>query len=234
MHYLSFSQSVLVFQKITLSFFPPTLTSPTAQLSKFLTLHLIEPDLRPQQRWKEQTYNYRLQLFKYCDMWSLAATKSTCNEQLGHKDWENRELISVACPHLSTQTHRIVFIVHPATVVFALWEMFVHCLLLRFHPQSCKTNMAIRKSEEKLNLHKPCAEKTWHRAEALKLKSYQRKTVWLNSLSPERTKQLLFSVWPALLLLPKAFRAIYPTLCFVLFAPSSTHTGIKQTKLFSL
>ena len=55
---------------------------------------------------EKSKHNYRMQLFKYCDIWSLAGTKSACNERLGYKDWEDRERISAACPHPSTKhTH---------------------------------------------------------------------------------------------------------------------------------
>lgn len=54
-----------------------------------------------------------------CDLWR--GTKSACNERQRHKDWENRELISAARPHLSTQTHRFVFAVHSAALHAALF-----------------------------------------------------------------------------------------------------------------
>lgn len=148
-------------------FLSSLLSPPTALLSKFSHTPLLSNQISALCfDGKEQTHNYRLQLFKYCDMWSLTGTKSACNERLGHKDWENRELISVACPHLSTQTHTIVFIVHSATL-YAV-QLSLHCgkclhiqklntnkpplLSPLYHPYSCK------EIEEKHYLHKPCVE----------------------------------------------------------------------------
>lgn len=115
---------------------------------------------------KEHTHNYRLQLFKYCEMWSLAGTKSACNDRPGYKDWENWELISEACPHLLIKTHNTVFIAFCWTSCSALLhcEIATHAensthmrplLSPLYHQQSCKANMAIW---GKHYLHTSCVE----------------------------------------------------------------------------
>lgn len=122
---------------------------------------------------EKSKHNYRMQLFKYCDIWSLAGTKSACNERLGYKDWEDTERISAACPHPSTKhththTHSIVLIVYLASLRAALRNGHTcrnsahtqRLLLSPLHrPQSWQANMAIRESEQKHYLHKPCVNK---------------------------------------------------------------------------
>ena len=85
---------------------------------------------------EKSKHNYRMQLFKYCDIWSLAGTKSACNERLGYKDWEDRERISAACPHPSTKhththTHK-----HTALYQLCIWLHFVQCWEMATHART--------------------------------------------------------------------------------------------------
>lgn len=169
-----------------------------AQLSqKILTLHLIKPDLCPpcrRKKSKHATIVCSCSNIVTCDLWR--GTKSACNERQRHKDRENRELISAACPHLSTQTHRIVFAVH--SVVSEKYphmeKVYTHKLWLLWplrHPHSCKTNMTIRISRRRTI----CMLKK--HSMVFKHNSYQRKTGRMNSLSSEGTKLLLFLCLPS-------------------------------------
>lgn len=116
---------------------------------------------------KEQTGNYRLQLFKYCDMRSLDGTKSPCSEWLGYKDWESSRHISEACPHLSTeadtQTQNYCSFCYTLrnALVSPPWEKVAHVCSCCHHftlSEQSASNMAIRKSEEKHSVYKLCAE----------------------------------------------------------------------------
>lgn len=88
---------------------------------------------------REQTHNYHLQLFKYCNMRSLDGTKSVCNKTTGKhrpaEHWAHRRGPPSAihrppspASRYSTliQTHRILFVVRSATLLSLYSEKLSH------------------------------------------------------------------------------------------------------------
>lgn len=61
--------------------------SPTAHLSKFSQSVSSNQISTLRVKGREKTHSQRLQLFKYCDMWSVAGTKRDCSEWPGYKEW---------------------------------------------------------------------------------------------------------------------------------------------------